>query len=572
MASLFRAPVATTIAVVLLSTLLLSLTLCASEGMPAAVPTGMDLLYSDRIPFGPDGEPLIAVGLMTGQMKVSIRGRDGLRLDFFDEGTLKQALVPQGQSVDVTVLRATRAQRRFIVDLEAVGWSEPEQLAQRLTVWRARGHANVEALAEGTALGIGGRLLDTRGYHIVLPAESAAAAGTVASEVYERFAVKAAVRALLVKRPWARLTVSSSSQRLGTATSFVRIASAGSNPVEVLDVEHGVGYAWHGRETRQFHGEIYVAIDPDGKLAAVNVLGAETILAGVVPSEMFASAPTEALKAQAVAARNQLFAKLGQRHHDEPFHLCASQHCQVYAGLAKEDPRATAAVRATAGELLFRDGRLVDTVYSSSCGGHTGSKNEVWGGASDPALIGRPDFDLATHPELAPYAIGITPANLDDWLRGYPITYCSQASKARPDKFRWQRTLDRSALERMIGAVYPTFGALVDLEVEERGAGGRIITLRLRGAGQDVSVVHELPIRRLFDNLPSGAFTIEKLCGSDGAIVQVVLRGAGWGHGVGMCQMGAIGRAEAGQTYQQILAAYYSGALVEVLYAGASAP
>ena len=116
----------------------------------------------------------------------------------------------------------------------------------------------------------------------------------------------------------------------------------------------------------------------------------DKLLAGLVPAEMSASSPPEALKAQAVAARNELLAKIGTRHLTDPYRLCSTQHCQVYAGAGREDARATAAVTATRGELLVRDsgGGLVDAVYSASCGGHTEDNEHVWGGAPDASLRG----------------------------------------------------------------------------------------------------------------------------------------------------------------------------------------
>src|SRR6185369_14267138 len=138
--------------------------------------------------------------------------------------------------------------------------------------------------------------------------------------------------------------------------------------IEVEDVDKEGG----GKEVRRYFGRVYVTVDKTGKLAVVNAVAEDKLLAGLVPAEMMASAPPEALKAQAIAARNELLAKVGTRHLTDPYRLCSTQHCQVYAGAGHEDPRATAAVEATRGVLLEREGGgLVDTVYSASCGGHT---------------------------------------------------------------------------------------------------------------------------------------------------------------------------------------------------------
>jgi SpoIID/LytB domain protein len=292
----------------------------------------------------------------------------------------------------------------------------------------------------------------------------------------------------------------------------------------------------------------------------VNVLGAESVLTGVVPAEMFASAPLEALKSQAVAARNQLFAKLGRRHHDDPFHLCSEQHCQVYAGLMKRDPRATAAVEATRGEVLFRDGKVVDTVYSSTCGGHTEDNDVVWGNAPDPALRGRPDFDIGAGSILGRFARGIRDGDLLFWLGVRDATYCARATQARSDRFRWERSFDGADVQRLVASAYPTVGPVRDIEVRGRGPGGRVTAVNLVGDEGSATVSFELPVRKLFDNLSSGAFALDVVHDAQGHVARATFRGAGWGHGVGLCQMGAIGRAEAGQAYDRILGHYYSGA------------
>jgi SpoIID/LytB domain protein len=309
-----------------------------------------------------------------------------------------------------------------------------------------------------------------------------------------------------------------------------------------------------------------VVIDPDGKLAAVNVLGAESVLAGVVPSEMFANAPPEALKAQAVAARNHLLSMLGRRHHADPFHLCSEQHCQVYGGLSREDPRTSTAVRDTWGQVLFLGKTLVQAVYSSTCGGHTEDNDAAWGDSADPALRGIPDFETHEHPELALYTGALDDALMKHWVNTVPESYCAKASSLRPQKLRWTRTFETAALQERLSRAYPSVGKLQDVRVLERGNGGRVISLELKGDSGRTTVLRELPIRKLFDNLNSGAFVIDQERDSTGSLLRLTFKGGGWGHGVGMCQQGAIGRAEAGHAYARILGHYFSGATTKQLY------
>lgn len=530
---------------------------------PPAIPSGLDLLYGDRVALDPSGEPLVAVGLMTGQTRVVLRAAVPLQVDFWEAGVLKRTNVQPGQPVEVTLRRGIAAKRQFYVDFEEVAFADTAALERTLARSRAAGHPEVTVLEEGMVLGIDGRVLDNRAYRVVVPTGSRREAERIRSAVYARSGAHAAIKTRLIERPWGELTIRAGGAPLGIATTFVR-AVALDAVVEVEQVEFARGYSWHGRENRGYHGELYVVVDAEGKLAAVNVLGVETILEGVVPAELFASSHPEALKAQAVAARNHLLAKLGRQHHEDPFHLCSEQHCQVYAGVAKEDPRSTAAVRATRGEALFLGSALVPSFYSASCGGHTEDNDAVWGDAPHRALRGRADFDDA--PALAAFAGPIDPGAMAAWIAVTPPSYCARASPSRPERIRWSKRFTASELARLIEPAYPGLGALTDLIVESRGPGGRVVNLRLVGERGMATAVRELPIRRLFGNLNSGAFVLEIERSAAGTLAAVTFRGGGWGHGVGMCQLGAIGRAEAGQSYRQILAHYFNGAQVKTLY------
>src|SRR3954470_19705851 len=151
-----------------------------------------------------------------------------------------------------------------------------------------------------------------------------------------------------------------------------------------------MGYSFHGFEDRTYPGRLFATVDQSGGLALVAALPMERLVKGGGPSEIFASAHLEALKAQAVTARGEVLAKVGARHLGDPYLLCAEQHCQVYKGIAAEEAGTDAAVDATRGEALFAEraghSRLVDSVYSAICGGYTEDNDAVWGGPPDPSL------------------------------------------------------------------------------------------------------------------------------------------------------------------------------------------
>jgi peptidoglycan hydrolase-like amidase len=263
----------------------------------------------------------------------------------------------------------------------------------------------------------------------------------------------------------------------------------------------------------------------------------------------------------------------------DPYRLCSTTHCQVYAGAGHEDARATAAVAATRGQLLARpDGTLVDTVYSASCGGHGENNERVWPGAPDAALRGRLDGDAATAAKLARFDVigepsaarrGASPeasigdATLRAWL-ALPAAgdgpWCARPKEAQSN-FRWQKAIDLAALTAAAAV-----GPLRDAAVLERGVSGRATRLALVGDAGQRELVGELEIRRKLGNLKSAMFVLELARDASRHLRSLRAIGGGHGHGVGMCQTGAVGMAQAGRGYQEILRHYYRGAELRKLY------
>nr|MBA2544597.1 SpoIID/LytB domain-containing protein [Deltaproteobacteria bacterium] len=238
----------------------------------------------------------------------------------------------------------------------------------------------------------------------------------------------------------------------------------------------------------------------------------------------------------------------------DPFLLCSTQQCQVYAGAGKEDPRTTKAVEATRGVVLLRDGGgLVDIRYSASCGGHSEDNDAIWGGNPDLSLRGRMDDPKASMTK-------ITEANLDAFLDVKEgDAWCSKG-KLGKGRFRWVEKMTTGDLTTRLAADLPEIGRVKNLTAKQRGVSGRIGVLTVTGDKGSVDVTGDLRIRRMLGGLKSTLFEITK----DGDTF--TFRGAGFGHGVGMCQMGAIGMANAGKSHKQILAHYYRGTHLHKLY------
>ena len=291
---------------------------------------------------------------------------------------------------------------------------------------------------------------------------------------------------------------------LAPPTGVVSLSCAQA-PAQAFSME---GAAFRGI---RYPGVLVVALDRTGALTVMNQVDAETALQAVVPAETFPSAPPAALQAQAVAARTQLLARLGARHTADPFHLCDDTHCQVYAP-RKATPTTSAAVAATRGEVVSHGTALVDTVYSASCGGFPVDAAEAFGAGR------RGTAPLQSGQERAPGPDLMAP----------PRPWCGRTTYGK-ERYRWVRALRDAAR----GAV-----------VLERGPSGRVSAVRLA----DGSVVRgQLRVRRALGDLPSALFTL----------VDGHAHGGGHGHGAGMCQIGAIGQAEADRSRAEILRSYY---------------
>jgi stage II sporulation protein D len=404
--------------------------------------------------------------------------------------------------------------------------------------------------------------VDTRRYSLLADGDATeAGARAQASELAARYGVRAQIHRELASRPSGKLALLDPKGKL-VATGEGALELRCARGIAVEKVEYGAGYSFHGFERRTYPARLFACVDATGLLALVAALPMERLVKGVVPSEIFPNAHREALKAQAVTARGEVLAKVGARHLGDPYLLCAEQHCQVYKGVSAEARGTDLAVDQTRGEALFtRAGggppRLVDSVYSAVCGGFTEDNDAVWGTPKDPSLRGRPDFDPHDK-DLAIYADGIGEALVGRFVRARVASYCELSGMGGQGKVRWTRSFGLREVDELCAGL--GVGGVVALLVEGRGVSGRARALRIQGDAGEARVDGELAIRRLFRNLNSGMFVVERVG------EEWVFTGGGWGHGSGMCQLGAIGRAQRGESYRAILGWYYSGAGPERVY------
>ncbi|HJQ24117.1 MAG TPA: SpoIID/LytB domain-containing protein [Blastocatellia bacterium] len=377
--------------------------------------------------------------------------------------------------------------------------------------------------------------------------------------------------------------------------------------VTVHDVTIGIEFHWQRKEAQQFQGALMIQATDDG-LTIINELPLESYLISVISSEMSAACPPELLRAHAVVSRSWLLAQLasaaqpssegiadkqtgsddgapleiirwyGRENHSD-FDVCADDHCQRYQGISKAfSPEAFSAVRDTRGKAMVWGDEVCDTRYSKSCGGMTEVYAAGWDDRDVPYLAAL--YDGAD--DITAYAMPLTvEANADAWIRSAPPAFCNTQSKEllsrilpgfdqeTMDFYRWRVRYTADELREIIKSrLGIDAGRIRSLEAIERGESGRIIRLQITAERQTLIIGKELEIRRALSrsHLYSSAFVVDTEAGAEDYPQAFTLIGAGWGHGVGLCQIGAAVMADRGYAHGEILAHYFPGARLQSLY------
>ncbi len=298
-------------------------------------------------------------------------------------------------------------------------------------------------------------------------------------------------------------------------------------------------------QDRAYRGSIEFVQDQSG-LTVINSLPLPAYLYSVLPSEMPASWPEEALKAQAVAARSYTLASLG-RFASRGYDVRGSVTSASYRGVTGESTRTTEAVEATRGEVLVYDGKPLTAFYSANSGGYTEDSTVVWGDSSGMKAV--PDGEVADRSHYLP------PDQLADWLDSDPPAYCATAPFFSPSSYRWQKWVPAAEIARR-AAREGDVGDVLSVISRGRGISGRVSAVEIVGTRGSV-VVRGDRIRGLLGGLRSTLFVSRPMLKADGTPEYFIFTGGGWGHGVGMDQTGAAGMAAAGYDYRTILSHYY---------------
>lgn len=367
------------------------------------------------------------------------------------------------------------------------------------------------------------------------------------------------------------------------------------------DVTIGINFHWERQETQTFAGDLRLIIDGN-KIWAVNELPVEEYLKSVISSEMSADASLQLLKAHAVISRSWLLHAMQSRHEEKEltpqpfvdaenmlvrwydrddhklFDVCADDHCQRYQGITREtNPRVAEAISETRGQVLMADGEVCNARFSKCCGGVLEEFQFCWDDSPKSYLVALAD---TTNEESIPDLTDN--ATAERWIRSVPDSFCNTTAKnilsqvlndydqETTDFYRWQVKYKADELSNLVSRkLQKDLGRIVDLVPIKRGRSGRIELLHIVGTKTSLTLGKELEIRRALSetHLYSSAFVVDKKdFDEDGLPLGFELIGAGWGHGVGLCQIGAAVMGEQGYAFDEILKHYYKGAEIVSLW------
>ena len=312
----------------------------------------------------------------------------------------------------------------------------------------------------------------------------------------------------------------------------------------------GHGTTWISREDKEYRGEMEFIYSPKaGGIYLVNHVNMEEYLYGVVAAEMPSRFPIEALKAQAVIARTYAEKSMG-KHKTWGYDVCDTQNCQVYGGVKSERERTNSAVEATQGLILEYNNRPIEAVFSSNCGGATQSSKEA-GWFDTPYLKPVSDYINLEPENIEPYNFSL--------LLQYPQdAYSRYFNNVSKSNFRWVRYVEEPILRQVV-ARKKDIGKIKEIIILGRGRSGYVNKVKIVGTTGSLILSKENQIKKYLalGLLRSTYFTIEPVL-ENGVLKAFIFYGGGWGHGVGLCQTGAGGRAESGQEFKEILTHYYT--------------
>jgi SpoIID/LytB domain protein len=392
--------------------------------------------------------------------------------------------------------------------------------------------------------------------------------------------------------------LSSAGHEIFTSPALHFIPSAPQTSCFTLhEVKIGKQFHWERAFSQMFKGELEIIMTPSGQVTAINKIHLEEYLASVIASEMSPESPEEFLKAHCISSRSWLLHQLKQktagdqtgrkadyraseiiswtgREAHGTFDVCADDHCQRYQGVGRTNAAAAKAVQQTCGEVLVYNGEICDARYAKCCGGITEAFAVAWEDIAIPYLQSTADSG-------EPLAPVVSEHDAQQFILSRPAAYCNIEDKniirrilpdfdcETKDFFRWQVDITQDELRNLLLVKTGVdFGEITRITPLARGPSGRLFKIKICGTREEKVIGKELEIRRILSptHLLSSAFVVEPYGAAAGIPRGFKIHGAGWGHGVGLCQIGAAGMAERGMSCRQILSHYFHGAQLEKLF------
>ena len=517
-------------------------------------------------------EPVLRIHVGKGDGVVGFRTFGAFSVVDDQEQVVTEKLAPE---VMWRVRLESYEPERTVYTLVAGSTKERGDAERLASVLRHDGHeSRVETLG-GTILLDGEELTDNTEYRVFVgefnSSEGAHAYGRKRLERYDVEVIREKIR-----EPRGMLEIFDTDyEHVAKVENGVRISPVDSG-TEISLYNIGRGWSSQGgrRAQKRYSGTMCFRVGDRGEIVAISDVPIETYLKGILSVEMGADYPLDALKSQAVASRGWTLATLGLNHPDEHYDFCSEPHCQLFCGNWQSHPKIEQAVAETRGEVLFDQNGLCATVYDVLCGGHTDDGHSMCSMPRNAFLRGV--FDGATGEVWSGPTSLKRETQVVKWIKSQPAAYCNlrgrkQVSVLRHTQkyFRWEVSYLRTELEDVIRRKTGTdVGVLFDVIPVKRGSSGRLVEIEILGSRKNIRIRGERNIRWALSKelLNSSCFIVETDMGDDGIPLAFTFVGAGWGHGLGLCQTGATVMALEEKSYREILEHYYGNTELKKIY------
>ncbi|RKY83335.1 hypothetical protein DRQ09_10195, partial [candidate division KSB1 bacterium] len=519
-----------------------------------------------------DNEPVIRVGLESGNMNIDFRMNG--TYDIIDENdNVLMENVKSKLKWRVKILESTGATFSYSILLKEF-FSEDDCMNELLEL-RKKGY-DVRKKEVGCILYINGsRINNNLRYQLICGKwEDKDFAEKEMKKFKEKYECRIIKEKISESEGKLELFDSEYDRSAEIMNTLKLIPKSEDSSVTIYDVYCKKGNHNGRKEKRKLKGIVEIKVDNKGELTVISTISLEDYIIGLVSCMMSPDFPLESLKAQAIATRSKIISTYGLKHLNDNYDFCSSEHCELYKGIYSLNDNVRIAVKETKGKVLMHNGNACHAVYNPVCGGHTEDYYNIWNSPERPYLKGIFDSENSDGSEI----VGPldTEKKVERWINSRPKVNCNLSGRNfnhsldfAKKYFRWEITYSRRELEEIIKRkTNEDIGILYDIIPRKRGISGRLKEIEILGSHKNIVLRNENYIRHALSDglLNSSCFIVEVETGDDGTPINFTFIGAGSGHGVGMCQAGAIVMAEYGKSYEKILNHFYRGIKTEIIY------